>query len=417
MSDADYVQEPDLMPEDYEQHSPALADDVLPETLHLVPIPHRPFFPGQVQPVAINPQQWGTTLKAVAKAGHGLVGLIYVDSREPDSITVGQFPEIGCVVRLHRPSSAPEGAGHFLAQGIKRFRIVRWLSDAPPYRVQVEYPRSHGDRDSDEVKAYAMAVIKEIKELLPLSPLYSEELKQYLANFSISEPGKLADFSAALTTASGDRLQEVLTTLPLVARMDKVLVLLRRERELAELQGQITSQVNEQVSAQQRTFFLREQLKVIQQELGISKDDRSTDVELFEERLSALEPPEPVTRRINDELQKLSVLETGSPEYGVTRNYLDWATQVPWGVTSKDHLDLGHARTVLNAHHDGLDDVKKRILEFLAVGAFKGEISGSILLLVGPPGVGKTSIGRSVADALGREFYRFSLGGMRDEAE
>nr|WP_241521060.1 endopeptidase La [Kineobactrum sediminis] len=405
------------MPEDYEQHSPALADDVLPETLHLVPIPHRPFFPGQVQPVAINPQEWGATLKAVAKAGHGLVGLIYVEPHEPDSTAIGEFPEIGCVVRLHRPSSSQDGAGHFLAQGIKRFRIVRWLSDAPPYRAQVEYPRSRGDRDSDEVKAYAMAVIKEIKELLPLSPLYSEELKQYLANFSISEPGKLADFSAALTTAGGDKLQEVLSTLPLVARMDKVLVLLRRERELAELQGQITSQVNEKVSAQQRTFFLREQLKVIQKELGISKDDRSTDVELFEERLDALEPTEAVTKRIDDELQKLSVLETGSPEYGVTRNYLDWATQVPWGITSTDHLDLKHARTVLNEHHDGLDDVKKRILEFLAVGAFKGEISGSILLLVGPPGVGKTSIGRSVADALGRKFYRFSLGGMRDEAE
>ncbi|HCD55494.1 MAG TPA: endopeptidase La, partial [Halieaceae bacterium] len=133
--------------------------------------------------------------------------------------------------------------------------------------------------------------------------------------------------------------------------------------------------------------------------------------------LAALKPTEPVRERIAEELHKLAVLESGSPEYGVTRNYLDWATQVPWGIHSEDQLELGHARETLNAHHDGLDDVKQRILEFLAVGAFKGEISGSILLLVGPPGVGKTSIGRSVADALGREFYRFSLGGMRDEAE
>ena len=310
-----------------------------------------------------------------------------------------------------------DSRGQFLAQGLRRFRIVRWLNDKPPYMVQVEYPRSKGDRNSDEVKAYAMALIKEIKELLPLNPLYSEELKQYIGNFNPSQPSLLADFSAALTTASGEQLQEILDTLPLQSRIQKVLQLLRKEREVAELQGQITSQVNEKVSEQQREFFLKEQLKIIQKELGISKDDRTSDVEMFEERISELDLPAAVAARIDDEMQKLSVLETGSPEYGVTRNYLDWATSVPWGVTSKDNLELGHARRVVADHHDGLEDVKDRILEFLAVGAFKGEISGSILLLVGPPGVGKTSIGRSVADALGREFYRFSLGGMRDEAE
>ncbi|MEQ9394798.1 endopeptidase La [Haliea sp.] len=398
------------------RHSPAIANDVLPDTLYLIPIPHRPFFPGQVQPVAINPNEWASTLEAVAAEGHGLLGLSYVDQHTADNIDRRQFPDIGCVVRLHRPPGV-DTPGHFLAQGVKRFRIVRWLTDTAPYRVQVEYPRSQGDSDSDEIKAYGMALIKEIKELLPLNPLYSEELKQYLANFNPNQPSLLADFSAALTTAKGDQLQEILDTLPLLARMEKVLVLLRREREVAELQGQISSQVNEKVSEQQRQFFLREQLKVIQKELGISKDDRSTDIELFEERMAALQPSEAVQKRIDDELQKLSVLETGSPEYGVTRNYLDWATQVPWGVTSADKLELKHARKVLNAHHDGLEDVKQRILEFLAVGAFKGEIAGSILLLVGPPGVGKTSIGRSVAEALGREFYRFSLGGMRDEAE
>jgi ATP-dependent Lon protease len=212
-------------------------------------------------------------------------------------------------------------------------------------------------------------------------------------------------------------LQEILDTLPLVSRIEKVLTLLRKEREVAELQGQITSQVNEKVSDQQREFFLREQLKIIEKELGISKDDRTSDSEMFEQRIAGMELPPAVAKRIQEEMNKLSVLETGSPEYGVTRNYLDWATSVPWGVHSEDNLELKNARTVLNAHHEGLDDVKERILEFLAVGSFKGEIAGSILLLVGPPGVGKTSIGRSVADALGREFYRFSLGGMRDEAE
>jgi ATP-dependent Lon protease len=310
-----------------------------------------------------------------------------------------------------------DSPGQFLAQGVKRFRVVRWLSDKPPYLAQVEYPPSQGDRDSDEIKAYAMALIKEIKELLPLNPLYSEELKQYLANFSPNQPSILADFSAALTTAKGEQLQEILDTLPLRSRMEKVLTLLRKEREVAELQSQITSQVNEKVSDQQREFFLREQLKIIQKELGISKDDRTSDVEMFESRIADLSLPEAAAKRIEDEMEKLSFLEKGSPEYGVTRNYLDWVTSVPWGVQSEDNLELPNARKVLNEHHDGLEDVKERILEFLAVGSFKGEIAGSILLLVGPPGVGKTSIGRSVADALGRKFYRFSLGGMRDEAE
>ncbi|MBN7795718.1 endopeptidase La [Parahaliea mediterranea] len=406
------------------EHTPAVADDVLPETLYLIPTPNRPFFPGQVQPVAINPGEWGSTLKAVAREGGNVVGLSYVPGtapgtvpgNDPGKLNARQFPDIGCVVRLHQPPEGA-GAGHFLAQGLKRFRIVRWLSHEPPYLVQVEYPRSQGDRQSDEVKAYAMALIKQIKELLPLNPLYSEELKQYMANFNPNQPSLLADFSAALTTASGDDLQEILDTLPLISRMDKALTLLRKEREVAELQGRITSQVNEKVSEHQREFFLREQLKVIQKELGISKDDRTNDVEMFRERLEGKTLPEAAASRIEDELHKLSVLETGSPEYGVTRNYLDWATQVPWGVTSKDKLSLDHARAVLDEQHDSLEDVKDRILEFLAVGAFRGEIAGSILLLVGPPGVGKTSIGRSVADALGRKFYRFSLGGMRDEAE
>jgi ATP-dependent Lon protease len=399
------------------QQPPAVADDVLPDTLYLMPVPYRPFFPGQVQPIAINPRDWGSTLEAIRAAGHGLVGLSYVDRTDATAAEPRQFPAIGCVVRLHRSSAATDQSHQFLAQGIKRFRIVRWLNNKPPYLVQVEYPRSQGDRNSDEIKAYSMALIKQIRELLPLNPLYSEELKQYLANFSPSQPSILADFSAALTTATGEQLQEILDTLPLRSRMEKVLTLLRKEREVAELQGQITSQVNAQVSENQREFFLREQMKIIQKELGISKDDRTAEVEIFEQRIAALTMPEAVASRINEEMRKFSVLETGSPEYGVTRNYLDWATSVPWGVFSKDKLELKHARTVLDEHHEGLSDVKERILEFLAVGAFKGEISGSILLLVGPPGVGKTSIGRSVADALGRKFYRFSLGGMRDEAE
>jgi ATP-dependent Lon protease len=199
--------------------------------------------------------------------------------------------------------------------------------------------------------------------------------------------------------------------------MEKVLHLLKQELEVGRLQTRIRSRVEEKMTEQQRQFFLREQLKEIQKELGISKDDRTAELEKFTERLKDLVVPEEAMKILQEEMDKLSVLETGSPEYAVTRNYLDWLTSIPWGVHSKDNLNLNHARKVLDEQHEGLDDVKDRIIEFIGVGAMKGEVSGSIILLVGPPGVGKTSVGKSIADALGRQFYRFSLGGMRDEAE
>jgi len=199
--------------------------------------------------------------------------------------------------------------------------------------------------------------------------------------------------------------------------MQNVLLLLQKELEVARLQNEIRSEVEQKMSKHQREFFLREELKVIQRELGIAKDDRTSDIDEFKKRMSEKNPPEHVEKRFTNEINKMSVLETGSPEYGVTRNYVDWLSSVPWGVHSDDHLDLELARDVLDRDHAALDDIKDRILEFLAMGAFRGEIAGSIILFVGPPGVGKTSIGKSIAECLGRKFYRFSVGGMRDEAE
>jgi ATP-dependent Lon protease len=209
----------------------------------------------------------------------------------------------------------------------------------------------------------------------------------------------------------------VLEAFNLRKRMQKVLILIKKELEVAKLQTQIREKVEEKMTQQQREFFLREQLRAIQKELGIAKDDRTADIDLYRERIAKLTLPALAAKKIDEEMHKLSGLEHGSPEYTVTRNYLDWLTSLPWGKYTKDKLDLVRARKILDQDHDGLDDVKERIIEFLAVGAMKGEVAGSILLLVGPPGVGKTSIGKSVARALGRQFYRFSVGGMRDEAE
>ena len=186
---------------------------------------------------------------------------------------------------------------------------------------------------------------------------------------------------------------------------------------MAKLHNQIRDEVNHSINDRQREFFLREQLKVIQRELGLEKDDKTAEIDGFSKRMQGRDIPAPVQQRFQEELDKLKILETGSPEYAVTRNYLDWISQVPWGLYHQDQLDIQRARTILDADHDGLQDVKQRIIEFLAVGTFKQDISGAIMLLIGPPGVGKTSIGHSIARTLGRPFYRFSVGGMRDEAE
>ncbi|GAC1039379.1 endopeptidase La [Pseudomonas sp. No.117] len=416
MSDQD--NQADILSEEAGQTGLVLPGQNLPDKLYIIPIHNRPFFPAQVLPVIVNEEPWAETLELVAKTDHHCLALFYMDQQPEDAegFDPDQLPQHGTLVRIHH-ASRQDGKLQFVAQGLSRVRIRGWLRrQRPPYLVEVEHLRPSPD-PSDEVKAYGMALINAIKELLPLNPLYSEELKNYLNRFSPNDPSPLTDFAAALTTAPGDELQQVLDTVPMLQRMEKVLPLLRKEVEVARLQKELSAEVNRKINERQREFFLKEQLKLIQQELGITKDDRSSDIESFRQRLDGKVLPEAAQKRIDDELNKLSILETGSPEYGVTRNYLDWATDLPWGVHGQDKLDLKHARKVLDRHHAGLDDIKNRILEFLAVGAFKGEVAGSIVLLVGPPGVGKTSIGKSIAESLGRPFYRFSVGGMRDEAE
>src|SRR5690554_6376313 len=402
---------------DENSKSLVLPQQARPRRRYVLTVSKRPFFPAQVRPVVENQDPWQETLKRVWATDHRVLSICFVENPEPDTgiPASDELETMGCAVKVHHDQSEG-GKVEFIAQGMQRFRIVHWLRRRPPYLVEVEYPKEP-EEPADELKAYTLAIISAIKELLRTNPLYGEEVKQYLSRFGPEDSSPLADFGASMTSAPGRELQDVLDTVPLLRRMEKVLLLMRKEQEVARLQSEINEEVNEKVQKHQREFFLREQLKVIQRELNIAKDDKTADVERFEERMAKLNPPDAVQDRFKDEIQKLQVLEQGSPEYGVTRNYLDWITQVPWGVHSEDHFDLAEARRILDRDHDGLDDVKDRIIEFLAEGTFKGEVSGSILLLVGPPGVGKTSIGRSVADALGREFYRFSVGGMRDEAE
>ncbi|MCY4275222.1 MAG: endopeptidase La [Gammaproteobacteria bacterium] len=394
----------------------ARSTDVLPSNLYILPVSKKPIFPGQIIPVVIDFTVWESTFKAIHKEDMGYLGLLYISDIEMNDSTVNDMSEIGTVCRIHQ-LERQENQVHMVVSGVQRLQIISWVSRDKPFTAQVRYFPETTTPRSNQIKAYTTAIFNTIKELLPLNPMYGEELKLFLNNFGTADPAKLADFGASMTTADAPELQDILNTIELAPRMEKTLVLLRKEVEIAKVQSDIRTHIESELSQHQRDNLLREQLKYIQKELGISKDDREAEIETFRDRLEKLVVPDHASKKIDEEMEKMAILERGSPEYTVTRNYLDWLTSIPWGLCSEDRLELNTAREILDADHEGLDEAKQRILEFIAVGRMRGVISGSIILFVGPPGVGKTSLGRSIANALARKFYRFSLGGMRDEAE
>ena len=392
-----------------------LASEVLPEQIPIVPLRARPFFPGLPVPVELQGAQLAAMHYAVQSSRETLGLVLLRDTKGPD--TAENLHRVGVAARLFRAVQTDAETAHAIVNCLQRFTIEEVAQTDGVLLARVRYFIEAEHSVNRELKAYAMAIVSTLKELVQLSPLQTEAIKMFLSRSSFDAPGRLADFAAHLTTAGGQELQRVLEAFDLRKRVDRVLLLLKKEVELTKLQGEINRQIEEKISTQQREFFLREQLKAIKKELGLEKEGKTTEIEKFQERLKKRALNAEAKTVVEEELAKLQLLEPVSPEYNVSRNYLDWLTILPWGLFSKDAYDVERAREILDRDHHGLEDVKERILEFIAVGKMKGGITGSILCLVGPPGVGKTSVGRSIAEALGRRFYRFSLGGMRDEAE
>ncbi|XP_078373177.1 lon protease homolog, mitochondrial-like isoform X1 [Oculina patagonica] len=293
------------------------------------------------------------------------------------------------------------------------------VTNKPILMVKVENVLHEPFKMTEEVKALAAEVIKTIRDIISLNPLYKEFLAQLIEGGKrvADNPVHLADFGAALTSADTQQLQEVYEETRVPVRLRLTLELLKKELAVCMLQHKLGKEVEEKVNKQQKKYLLHEQLKIIKRELGLEKEDKDAVGEKFRERIKDLHVPKHAEEVIEEELTKLAYLDAHSSEFNVTRNYLDWLTSIPWGIHSKENFNISQAREVLDEDHYGLQDIKDRILEFIAVSQLNASVQGKILCFTGPPGVGKTSIARSIARALNRQYFRFSVGGMTDVAE
>jgi ATP-dependent Lon protease len=323
---------------------------------------------------------------------------------------------IGTATHIHKMFKLPDGSLRLIVQGLARVRLDRITQTRPYLKAAVSSAEDVlRDEDRLEIDALQRNIKSNFQQVVSLSPLLSDDLQALAAN--IVDSGKLADFIASSLTTIGTPIkQEILDTLDIRARMDSLNRILIKELEVLELGSKIQSQVQSEVGKNQREYFLREQLKAIQKELG-EGDEQAKEIDELRAKLEAAGMPEPVKKEALRELDRLSKMPVAAAEYTVSRTYLDWIVALPWSRRTEDSIDLKRTKEVLDADHSGLEKVKDRVLEYLAVRKLNPDVKGPILCFLGPPGVGKTSLARSIANSLGRKFVRVSLGGMRDEAE
>ncbi len=416
----------------------------LPEQVVVIPIVNSPIFPGMIAPIILSEDKYTPELDAmVNRIGYVALNLVkfkegqeyVIDDGEENPMTAQNDVEeyemeayggevkdlsakdiyrVGVFCKVVKKLKLPDGSVNLLVHGLKRYRIDKFIEEAPLIVVNADVFEDVHESD-EELDAYTRSVINQVKKLSEINPYFNEEMK--LAMLNSPSPGSLADLVAFALSLDVPEAQDFLETLVVKKRFAKLLVYLKREKDVADIQKKITDEVNDKVNKYQREYFLREQLKVIRSELGMDEDEKSRDINKFKELIEECKMPEEAEKAAMEELERLESIPDSSPEYNITRTFLNWMTQLPWSKSTDDSADIESARKILEKDHYGLEKAKERILEFLAVRQLKPEYDGTILCLAGPPGVGKTSLGQSIANALGRKFYRFSLGGMRDEAE
>jgi ATP-dependent Lon protease len=391
---------------------PHISSRSLPEVVPILGLADIVIFPGAVIPLLV---ETGSSIRLIddAVAGDRLMGAILQRKPEAADPTPEDLYEVGCVVRLAKMVKFPDGTARVLVEGLWRIRVKEYTAAAPYLSAKFELLRDVTD-DSIEVTAMLRNAQSQFQEIIKLSPALSEHVK--IAALNTESPGHFADLIAANLNLNLEDRQTLLETVSVRERLTRLLPMLNRESEVLALSSKIQSDVASSIAKTQRDFFLREQLRAIQRELG-ETDPNAGELKALREKIEQTPMPAEARKVATQELERLQQTPTAAAEYSVARNYLDWILNLPWEKETEDKIDLVKAGQILNEQHYGLIKVKDRLLEFLAVLKRKKQIKGPILCLVGPPGVGKTSLGKSMADALGRKFARISLGGMRDEAE
>jgi len=386
---------------------PHIGTDVLP----ILPLKGTVVYPFLVVPLMIQqPEQTKLVDEALMRGSR--VGMFLQKNPEDENPGPDDLYHIGTAGNILKMLRFPDGTVRFLIQGLSRIRINRFTAESPHLMAEIE---ALEDTISDPVKMEALQrnLMDRIKKLAELAPYLNEEFQVSATNQDT--PSKLTDFIASNLNMSSEQRQKILAEVDVVKRAQVLYQVVNKEIEVLELSQKIQAQAASELGKSQRHYILREQLKAIKKELGDADD--SGDVAEFEEKIKAAEMPEVAEKAAHKELERLSHMQPSSAEYTVSRTYLDWLVSLPWSVSTEDRLDLRKAKKVLDSDHYNLVKVKDRILEYLAVRKLKSDVKGPILCFLGPPGVGKTSLGQSIARAMGRKFARVSLGGMRDEAE
>jgi ATP-dependent Lon protease len=387
----------------------------IPSELPILPLRDTVLFPNSFMPLAVA-RESSVRLIDDAIANGKLIAVFTQRDAAIEEPTQADLYPVGTATHIHKMFKLPDGSLRLIVQGLARLTLDEVVSTQPYLRARVS-AATEGTNDADtlEIDALARNIKTNFQQVVSLSPLLSDDLQTLAMN--ITEPGRLADFIASsLSTIGTGVKQEVLETLDIRARMDSLNRILIKELEVLELGSKIQSQVQSEVGKNQREYFLREQMKAIQKELG-EGDDQTKEVEEIAEKVEAAGMPELVKKEALRELDRLSKMPVAAAEYTVSRTYLDWLVMLPWAKRTEEVIDLKKTLQVLDADHSGLEKAKDRIIEYLAVRKLNPDVKGPILCFVGPPGVGKTSLARSIAESLGRKFVRVSLGGMRDEAE
>ncbi len=383
----------------------------VPETLPVIPLRNTVFFPQQVLPISVGREK---SLYAVEEAQKNNTPVLVVAQRDgnEENPSFEDLFSMGTVAKIVKTFTMPDGTKNVLPQGFSRARIITETHSNSFIKAAVQLVEDK-PADDIEVEALVTTVRNVFHRMVELSQEYSDEHLSIILN--LDDAAGTADITAAIMGASVQEKQRILETLDVKERLQKVHMQLNKIVQRLEIGSKIQSDVQQEINKNQREYYLRQQLRAIQKELG--EDDEHPEIKEFRDRLEKSKLPYDVRETVEKELNRLSKMHTSSAEYTVTRTYIEWLLDLPWSISTEDNLDIDQAEKVLDCDHYGLDKVKKRILEYLSVRKLKNDMRGPILCFVGPPGVGKTSLGKSIAEALGRKFVRMSLGGVRDEAE